>query len=256
VTAAIDRTKPVPLWAQLLADLRARLAAGEFTSRFPTDRELTETYAVSRHTAREAMRRLTAEGLVQRERGRGSTVRRPEFEQPLGALYSMFRSIEAHGVEQRSEVLALRTVCDDDVAGRLGLAADAPLVFLERIRLAGGMPLAIDKVWLPAAIAAPLLDADFGHTALYDELHRLCGVVIDQATEHISPVLPTAEECALLDIVTTQPCFALQRAGCHRGRPFEWRLTLIRGDRFAFVAGWGPGSAPGSSFELAARLQG
>jgi GntR family transcriptional regulator len=153
VSDRIDRTRPVPLWAQLLEDLRARLAAGEFGDRFPTDRELTETYGVSRHTAREAVRHLTAEGVLQRERGRGSTVLTPEFEQPLGALYSLFRSIEAQGVEQRSDVLALAAVTDAEVAGRLGVDPHEPLIHLERLRLAGGEPLALDRVWLPATVA-------------------------------------------------------------------------------------------------------
>ena len=49
---------PSRLWATVLADLRRRLLNGEFTDRFPTDRELTAHYGVSRHTAREAVRRL------------------------------------------------------------------------------------------------------------------------------------------------------------------------------------------------------
>jgi GntR family transcriptional regulator len=40
-----DRNSPLPLWAQVLADLRARLARGEFTGRFPGDQELRETLA-------------------------------------------------------------------------------------------------------------------------------------------------------------------------------------------------------------------
>lgn len=31
----LDRRSPLPLWAQVLADLRARVAAGGFTDRFP-----------------------------------------------------------------------------------------------------------------------------------------------------------------------------------------------------------------------------
>lgn len=250
MTNAVDRSNPVPLWAQLLEDLRARLAAGEFQDRFPTDKELTETYQVSRHTAREAVRRLTAEGIVQRERGRGTTVLTPEFEQPLGSLYSMFRSVEAQGVEQRSEVLALTTVIDPDAAARLNVAPTTELLYLERIRHAGGTPLALDRVWLPLTVAEPLLATDFTHTALYDELSRRCGIVLDRATERIVPVLADAEQCAQLGIVRHQPCFAIERIGSCQRHSIEWRWTLIRGDRFAFVADWGPGSTATSAFEL------
>ncbi|MST33457.1 GntR family transcriptional regulator, partial [Acidimicrobiaceae bacterium USS-CC1] len=47
----LDRASPLPLWAQLLAELRARLGAGEFDERFPAELELAADYGVSRNTA-------------------------------------------------------------------------------------------------------------------------------------------------------------------------------------------------------------
>ena len=190
----------MPLWAQLLEDLRARLDAGEFTDEFPTDLELTTEYGVSRHTAREAVRRLQAEGVVSRERGRGTFVRTPTFEQPTGAIYSLFRSIEASGLEQRSEVLGQSLVTDAHAAEQLGLSADAELVRIERLRSADGHALAHDTVWLPADLARPLLDVDFTHTALYDELHSRCGVRPTAGVEWIATELPSAAERDLLGI--------------------------------------------------------
>ena len=171
----LDRSRSEPLWAQLEADLRRRLEDGEFEERFPTDLELTRAYDVSRHTVREAVRSLNQDGLLRRVRGRGTVVARPEFEQPLGTLYSLFRSIEHQGVEQASRVLSLGLVRDAAAAAQLGLPGVAELVTLERIRLAGGTPLALDQAWLPASLARPLLEADFSHTALYDELESRCG---------------------------------------------------------------------------------
>ncbi|HTQ92614.1 MAG TPA: GntR family transcriptional regulator, partial [Streptosporangiaceae bacterium] len=64
----VDRDSALPLWAQVLGDLRRRLARGEFRLRFPGDNELTEHYGVSRHTVREAVRRLQDEGVLVRGR--------------------------------------------------------------------------------------------------------------------------------------------------------------------------------------------
>ena len=81
-----DSRDPRPLWAQILSDLERRLAAGEFDERFPGDLDLMDDYEVSRHTVREAVRRIEQAGLLVRERGRGSFVNRQVFEQPLGSL--------------------------------------------------------------------------------------------------------------------------------------------------------------------------
>lgn len=242
----LDRDDPLPLWAQLEADLRRRLAGGEFTDRFPTDHELVEQYEVSRHTVREAVRRLLAEGVLRRERGRGSFVDPDAVEQPLGALYSLFRTVEAQGLAQRSEVLALETRREADIAATLGEAADADLVFLARVRHAGDEPLAVDRVWLPASLAAPLLEADFTHTALYDELAVRCGVRLVGGTERIQPAHPpTPEDAAHLAVTSTTPVFTVDRTGRTADRVVERRHTIIRGDRYVFTADWGTGKDQG-----------
>jgi GntR family transcriptional regulator len=239
----LDRSSDLPLWAQLEAELRRAIDAGEFDDRFPTDLELTRRYDVSRHTVREAVGRLQADGLLTRVRGRGTVVERPEFEQRLGALYSLFSSIEAAGVEQRSEVVEVGMVVNADVAARLDLDADAELFRLQRVRFADDEPLAIDTAWLPARLGEPLLDADFTHTALYDELERRCRCRPDRGWERIAPVIPSPEERAVLRSGDDEAAFQVERLGQDGGTAVEWRVTLIRGDRYRFFADW---SAAGS----------
>lgn len=235
---ALDRSAPVPLWAQLLADLRNRLDAGEFTDRLPTEAELTSAYGVSRQTVREALRRLVAEGRLARQRGRGTEIRQPEFEQPLGGLSSLFRLIEAEGVAQTNEVLALEVRHDSVVSMQLGLDPDTDLVFLERRRMAGDRALAMDRAWMPASIARPLLRVDFHRTALYDELARWCGVRPDRGVEEIRPVLPGAQDRRHLQLNARHAALAVERRTWAGGQPVELRRIVLRGDRIGLVARW------------------
>ena len=241
--AHLDRDSPMPLWAQLEADLRRRLEAGEFNEGFfPTDHDLTEAYQVSRHTVREAVRHLNKTGLLKRERGRGTVVNRAEFEQSLGTLYSLFQSVESAGVEQTSDVLQLEIVTDSVAASHLGLPEDAELVLLARLRKAGAQALAVDRAWLPRAIADPLLEVDWTHTALYRELARLGCPVPNQGWERLTPIVPTPADRNLLDLRKGDAAFFLERLGTRDGEPVEWRTTIIRGDRFRFVSDWTAGT--------------
>lgn len=241
---SLDRSSPLPLWAQLEADLRRRLDGGEFDDgRFPTDLELTEAYEVSRHTVREAIRHLNKTGLLKRERGRGTVINRAEFEQGLGTLYSLFQSVEATGVEQTSEVLTLGIDQNAAAATHLELDDDADLVLLARLRLAGGSPLAIDRAWMPRSIAEPLLTVDWGRTALYRELAALGAPVPNQGWERLTPIIPSAADRAKLGLRKSDAAFYLERLGTRDGTPIEWRTTVIRGDRYRFVTDWTAGSA-------------
>lgn len=240
----LDRNSSMPLWAQLESTLKHRLDAGEFDDRFPTDAELVDEYQISRHTVREAIRHLNASGILRRERGRGTVVNRSEFEQPLGALYSLFRTVESSGATQRSQVLALREDLDPVVAEQLGLDPETPLLFIERIRWADDEPLALDRSWLPFAVASELLSSDFEYTALYDELERKCATRPDAGWERISPVLPTPAERSALAMRRGEAAFSLERLGTANRIPIEWRTTLIRGGRYRFVSNFSAGSAP------------
>ncbi len=241
-----DRTNPLPLWAQVLDDLRRRLDAGEFDRGFPPEREFIEQYGVSRHTVRDALTRLREAGVISRERGRGTFLRPATIEQPTGALYSLFKSVEEQGFEQRSKVLDLRRTTDGVVAARLGLAPSDDLVYLHRIRCADDTPIAIDEVWLPASLAAPLLTVDFEHTALYQELDALCGVRPRSGWERAFPAMPSAEERSMLGLRAKQPVFLIERLTESGGLAMEWRRTIIRGDHYSFLTTWGPSAEDGA----------
>lgn len=247
---SLDREGRTPLWAQLQADLQRRVDAGEFRDVFPPELSLVAEYGVSRHTVREALRRFRADGVVISARGRNPRLAdQVEIEQPLGAMYSLFAAVESAGLEQRSLVRALDVRTDAAVAARLDLAVDTPLFHLERIRLAGDEPLALDRVWLPAALTAALLDADFGHTALYAVLDERCGIRLTGGREQIRAVVPSRAERALLRLGPHTAALAIDRRGERAGTPLEWRHTVVRGDRFAMLATF---SANGYRLDLTA----
>ncbi|MGC8465999.1 MAG: GntR family transcriptional regulator [Acidimicrobiales bacterium] len=243
--ASLDRSSPLPLWAQLAVDLRRRLLEGEFKDRFPTDEELHETYDVSRQTVREAVRQLTQDGLVVRQRGRGSTVSPPVLEQPLHSFYSLASTVRAGGIEERSEVLAFecRSV-DSEVARRLDLGDDRVAVYVERLRFAGGEPIAWDRSWLRMDLASGLIGADLSSGSLYDLLALRCSVRITSGSERIRPVVPSAPERKLLQLAPQLAAFSIEREAFVEQTPLEWRRTLIRGDRYSLLAQWPGGLAP------------
>ncbi len=227
-----ERTHPLPLWAQVSEDLRRRINAGEFEDGLPGEHELTDQYGVSRHTIREALRVLRVEGILKSERGRGTTVAETKYSQNLGALYSLFTTIADQGVEQSSTVKRLVLTHNPTVAQELGVPPTSEFVVIERIRFAGGEPLAYDTAWLLAEFARPLLDADFTHSSIYAELRSRCAVVMDAGGEKIYAQVASRHIATVLNVANGSPVFALERLGKSGDQVIEWRETFIRGDRF------------------------
>ncbi len=237
----LDRRSTVPLWSQLRDDLLLRLEGGDFADRFPGEMELVEVYRVSRHTVREALRRLRQDGLIESSRGRSSVAHPGVISQQLGAMYSLFQELEARGIEQRSELILADRRADADAAARLGLSTRTKLVYLERLRLGDDEPIAWDRAWLEPKLAAPLLKLDFTHTGLYDEWQRTAGVRLNGGRERISAVVPTKEQRTLLQMKRDEAAMLVERTGCLGDRPVEFRVTLVRGSRFSFSAEWESG---------------
>ena len=214
---------------------------GEFTDRLPGELELTEEYEVSRHTVREALRRLRQDGIIESARGRPPVARQGQISQELGALYSLFRELESRGIAQHSLVRVLDLRTDTEAAARLELPAERDLVYVERVRLADVEAFALDRAWLPADLASPLLDVDLSHTGLYDALHAAAGVRMSGGRESIEARLADELERKAFGAADMPfAVLAIDRMGFVGDRPAEWRQTVVRGDRYRFVADWGP----------------
>jgi GntR family transcriptional regulator len=67
-----------PMYRYIADDLRAKITSGELAPnhKLPTEGELSEQYEASRNTVREAIRRLTDEGLLESRPGQGTFVAR------------------------------------------------------------------------------------------------------------------------------------------------------------------------------------
>ena len=75
--SVIDLANLIPLYYQVYLSVRARIASGDFApgAVIPTEREFCEEFGVSRITITKGLDLLESEGLIERQRGRGTFVR-------------------------------------------------------------------------------------------------------------------------------------------------------------------------------------
>lgn len=236
----LDRSSALPLWAQVEAHLRARLAAGELDDGFPTEAELMGEYGVSRPTVRHAIARLEQDNLVVRRRGDGTRVTDRALRETLSGPYSLAESITSSGLEEHSLVLAQQMdAAPPDSAAALGLQPGAQAVNVVRVRYAGTAPVAVDHSWIQPDLGRSLLSADLSAGSIYEVMRRGTGVLPSGSREQVSPVNPGPADRAHLHLRPGQAALQLERIVYAGERPIEHRVSVVRGDRYRLTATWG-----------------
>lgn len=91
----IDRYNFKPIYFQIAQSLKQSIASGELAGQLPTEDELLIKYQVSRNTIRTALKKLEAEGLIYRVKGKG-TFTSPTQEKQKVMLLLMGLPLEGH----------------------------------------------------------------------------------------------------------------------------------------------------------------
>lgn len=184
--------------ARLREILRARIESGTYPlgSFLPTEAELCAEFGVSRYTVREALRRLTEAGYLQRRQGSGSEViesrPRRQFVHAMRSLESLFQYAADTTFAIRSLELATPGAAHaDDLLGQHEL----PWLILRGLRSEseGGRPICASTVFLHADFAA--LGADLPHHrgAIYALLEARFGIGVADVEQQIRALPMPAE---------------------------------------------------------------
>ncbi|CDG84447.1 GntR family transcriptional regulator [Janthinobacterium agaricidamnosum] len=229
----------LPLYQRLRDDMLARIAGGEWQTglAIPTEIELTKLYGVAIGTVRKAVETLVADGMLERNQGRGTFIRRPSFD---ASLFRFFRHQVKEGqpVAPQSRILERTlTAPPAAVADALGLGKKAHTIRLDRLRLVDGKPVLLEEIWLPQAQFSALAKIDITDfpDLLYPFYEERCGKVIASAQETLTVACASDSEAGLLEIQAGQPVVIIERLAFGYDRqPLEWRRSRGPADGFRY----------------------
>jgi GntR family transcriptional regulator len=241
LAAAVQAREGMPLHSQLETTLRRLIESGQVAAGavLPGELELAAQLGVSRHTVRHALGVLTNEGLLRRERGRGTTVVSSSptriFERSLSTFYAFAWELRARGAKQRSYVLERKVLpADGPLAQRLAIAIGTEVERIVRLRTADEDPLVFETAHLPHELTADLDISVLEQESIYDELERLHGLRITRARESIRPVVLSRPVARLLRSTPGAPAFSVERTTWTDRGPVEWQESIVRGDRYLY----------------------
>ncbi len=235
----IHKELPIPYHYQLRELLRDEITSGrwEVGERLPSERELCETFQLSRTTVREALDALVNEGLLRREKGRGTFVAEPKImESWLSIPDSFTDAMEQMGYRVETKVLNLSvTTAPHKVRQELRLKSDEPVIVLDRLRSILNEPILVVTSYLPEKICPTLIQEDFTQNSLYQLLREKYNIKIASAKRYIEAVAANELEANLLHVKVGAPLMLIEStAYLEDGTPIEYFKARHRGDRTRF----------------------
>ncbi len=236
LTDRVNEHSKSPLYQQIYQLLRKKIKDGQWQpgDLVPSEAELVEQYQVSRATVRQALDELVTDGLIMRKQGRGTFVLPPKVEQGLVRIISFTEDMQQRGLSPGTQLISAELEpATDELAHHLEISAGEPLARIERLRMADGEPVSIEKSFLVHRNCPGILEKDYTSQSLRRMLEEVYGIRINSARQTIRAINASEEMAALLGVENSAAVLFIERISyTDFGMPIEFLQLFHRGDRY------------------------
>lgn len=238
----IDRTSPVPAYYQIETDLKKRIMRHEWeiNSRLPAEEELAKQYDVSRLTLRQALAELEKDGIIRKQRGKGTFINADPSPFVAELNYSMVSSDEIPGQQNRhitAQVLEQRVVTDlfPSVAEHLRLDPSDRALYIKRLFLYDKRPLAVGRIYISAQYAPGLESKPLINNSVSQSMRHYYQREALFVEDYLETVRATHSETTLLECKYDAPLILVTGVSyLGKDEPMEYSTTLWAGDFVRF----------------------
>ena len=232
----IDNSLPTPLYHQLYVLIREKIFSGVYANDtlIPTEKDLEKMFDVSRITVKRALDELAKEGLVARQRGRGTTV---TFNTPVshssGNMAGLIEDMQNIAKETAVTILEFDYIkAPPQAVDALRLTPSAIVQKAIRTRHKDNTPFSYVITYLPE---------DIGRTFKYEELEahpilaliERSGIAISRARQTITATLADSTTGSALKVNIGSPLIKVTRIVYDTNdRPVEYITIFYRPDHY------------------------
>ncbi len=196
----LDKQSPIPVYYQLKNIILEKIRDGYYQAGnlIPSERDLSNTFGITRMTVRQAVNQLVSEGILYREKGKGTYVSKTKLEQKN--IMSFSETVKGMGLIPSTRVLHFQKKKPQDfIRELLEIDTDEDIYEVERLRLADNEPVAIETDFFPSGLFPDFKRHDFT-SSLYDIIHNGYGFTVYSINSVIESSMPSPEEKKLLGI--------------------------------------------------------
>lgn len=230
----------IPLYQQVKHWMLGQIKTGKFTpsKKLPGEFELMRTLSVSRGTIRVAIRELILDGILYTIRGHGTYVK--EMKQSSWAVntfLSVAESFDHTNTDYSTKLLEIGEMqADVDIASRLLITPNSPVVYMHRLRLIKNIPVHLSTSYLPYSIASKLIDSELNNASLYRVMEEKLGIKIIHVERQVTARLADEWELALLQLPNLSAIMVLNGTAFNiMDKPVECSIARFPTDRSQFI---------------------
>ena len=235
---ALRKNSSEALYVQLVEALIQRINDQyEPGDKILSEREICETYGVSRTTVRQALTELLNMGYIYKRHGLGTFVAdRHANRKNLAESYSFTEGMKKIGKTPSSQILDFRLEPASYLLARqLDLLTDEKVYRIDRLRLADGDPMMVERTYLPARSFPGLSAALLEKKPLYEVFRQNYGQKISVANEEIMAALMSKTEAEVLGSSPANPCLKIERFSYNvADEIIEYTISTARADQFSY----------------------
>ena len=232
----LNPASKLPLYQQLYELLEGRIRSGEWKpgDMIPAETELISRYEVSRITVRKVLDMLVTEGLLVRQRGRGSFVAQAKLEHGTTRIVSFTDDMRQRGLTPGTKIIFMGLVpAPRAIAEALAVPEGEELARIDRLRLADGVPMCVEESFLIHRHLPGILQHDLASNSLREIKQASYGIRWSRARQTIQAVPAPAEVARLLSIRTGAPLLYFERVTYSQDAvAMEYLKIYYRADRY------------------------
>ena len=236
----IDKTIPIPYYYQIVESIRESIEDFTFGSEdnkiaLPSEPELSELFSVNRGTIRHALQVLENEGIIRKEKGKGTFVRRLRLKMDLSFLQSTTEEIKRRGWTPKTKLISIIKTKPNKRTKEILHLGEADFIWdILRVHSANDEPISLQRAIVPIKLM-PGLDTKNLEDSLYKIWKNDYEVIPDRGEQTIRTRLPLDDEMELLKIDRENPVFEITRVTYSlQDIPIEYLKSIWRGDRYDF----------------------
>ncbi|WP_162063451.1 GntR family transcriptional regulator [Vibrio taketomensis] len=238
----IDKESHVPIYLQIERILTEQIESGVLHpgDSIPSETLLAEQYQVSRMTARKAVDYLVRQGVVERQRGRGTFICQPMQELKIALPLDQHLTSSEVAISLNSPIsnklLHLEKVAaPEHVVEELGLEPGSSVWFMKRLRLVGDIPFVFESTYM---LAEPMF-GDLQEHHLNGSKYRYLvdkGQKVGGSKKRIRAELPAEEVRMHLGLKRDEPVLCAHSiARLESGMPFEVSDVYYNQEHYTFT---------------------